>query len=886
MAQVYADEVEDLDQRDRRLPQHRRPRRHEHPGARSARQALREAGRRGAGHRLHDARRRPHGRRQAARRDVLPHRQGARREARRPRVRRKSASRWRSISIRRTCRRSARSAPDRDRRRPTGTARRATSIRSSSTRQAPRAARASSSSSSASSATRCSASTTPRVQAYELALQCDADNEDAALPLVERVHRHASSGPRPSRSPRCSSRRRGKRERGEQHTLHNMLGTVAAALGKDDKALKAYQAAHQLDLTDQETIRGLADVCFRLKDWAERAHQLPEGAHRLGEDETEERADVYYKLGCIKREQGQAKQAINNFEKALGVEPRAPPDARSAGRRLRPSARTGSRSAAYKRQILDNVFDGDERFKMLDRDRRHLGREGEEPAEGASRPRRGARPRAEEPRRCFHKLLAALPGDRQLAEDGRHAAAHRRHRDQARAQAQVHLHDGADLPRQARRSGRARSSSSTRRSISNPSFLEAFERINKILTAQKDWKQLERAFRKMLHRVAGKGNTDLEYNLWHDLGLIYRDRLQRRDAAASRRSRWRRALKPDELHERQILAELYETTEQLDRRSTSSSTILAARPDARRSVPRALPALPREADVRPGVVHVPRRSPSCARPTRRSSASSRTTAPQGMIAGEEPARQRAVDQEPLPRGREPLHRQDLRDDRGRGAHGEDRSSSRHEASCRCSTSASSRIRRPRRSPSRKTFGWAAQVLGDPVPGALRPQRRARRARRGADRRRRRRSPGRRCSPASRRRSSRSSSASTSRITAASTTSRRCSRRVTELTVLLFAGIKMVAPEHAGAGGHRRSRSSPRRTSSRSTCSRCSSRGCAWSCKKFIEDGAKANIKRWIQCVELTACRAGPAALRRSRDREEDHRRRAAAARRPVRRRTS
>jgi hypothetical protein len=27
-------------------------------------------------------------------------------------------------------------------------------------------------------------------------------------------------------------------------------------------------------------------------------------------------------------------------------------------------------------------------------------------------------------------------------------------------------------------------------------------------------------------------------------------------------------------------------------------------------------------------------------------------------------------------------------------------------------------------------------------------------------------------------------------------------------------------------------------------------------KRFIEEGAKANIKRWNQAVELTACRAG------------------------------
>src|SRR5882757_5314243 len=55
----------------------------------------------------------------------------------------------------------------------------------------------------------------------------------------------------------------------------------------------------------------------------------------------------------------------------------------------------------------------------------------------------------------------------------------------------------------------------------NPGLLEAFERINKILTGQKDWKALERAFRKMLRRLsttsgAGDGksaNADLEFNL-------------------------------------------------------------------------------------------------------------------------------------------------------------------------------------------------------------------------------------------------------------------------------------------------------------------------------------------------------------------------------------
>jgi tetratricopeptide (TPR) repeat protein len=42
----------------------------------------------------------------------------------------------------------------------------------------------------------------------------------------------------------------------------------------------------------------------------------------------------------------------------------------------------------------------------------------------------------------------------------------------------------------------------------NPEYLGAFERINKILTQQKNWKQLERSYRKMIHRIAGKGKPE------------------------------------------------------------------------------------------------------------------------------------------------------------------------------------------------------------------------------------------------------------------------------------------------------------------------------------------------------------------------------------------
>ena len=111
----------------------------------------------------------------------------------------------------------------------------------------------------------------------------------------------------------------------------------------------------------------------------------------------------------------------------------------------------------------------------------------------------------------------------------------------------------------------------------NPSYLEAFERINKILTNQRAWKQLERSYRKMIHRIAGKGNTDLEHTLWHQLGLIYRDRLQQAETAIEA-FKMASVTKPDSMVIHQILAELYEVNERWDDGIVEQRVLLAADP--------------------------------------------------------------------------------------------------------------------------------------------------------------------------------------------------------------------------------------------------------------------------------------------------------------------
>jgi CheY-like chemotaxis protein/cytochrome c-type biogenesis protein CcmH/NrfG len=58
----------------------------------------------------------------------------------------------------------------------------------------------------------------------------------------------------------------------------------------------------------------------------------------------------------------------------------------------------------------------------------------------------------------------------------------------------------------------------------DPRRLEAFAALEQILTRHKDWRRLERQYRKLIHRV-GDGDPDLQLRLWWNLAEIYRTRI-------------------------------------------------------------------------------------------------------------------------------------------------------------------------------------------------------------------------------------------------------------------------------------------------------------------------------------------------------------------------
>jgi tetratricopeptide (TPR) repeat protein len=93
----------------------------------------------------------------------------------------------------------------------------------------------------------------------------------------------------------------------------------------------------------------------------------------------------------------------------------------------------------------------------------------------------------------------------------------------------------------------------------DPNDLKSFERIDKLVTAARDWKTQTRSYRRQLKRMGTDVSPEQRpalLTLWHGLGEIYRTRL-RDVAAAAAAFEVAVGLDPDSLERRRILAELH-----------------------------------------------------------------------------------------------------------------------------------------------------------------------------------------------------------------------------------------------------------------------------------------------------------------------------------------
>lgn len=390
------------------------------------------------------------------------------------------------------------------------------------------------------------------ISVWEAALKQDADNEEAALPLAEeycKTKRWADAVPLLD----SLVKRAGKREPEEQHRLSFMLGEAALETGDTEAAIKALTKASQLDQQHLPTLLALSSAYYRASNWdqAFKYYQMLLVHHRdaLGKDEI---TDVFYKLGVVKREQGDRRKALNMFDKALEEDAQHRPTLEAVVG-LYQAASDWEQVIHFKKKVLE-LTDGEERFAMLEEI-------GDLWSEKLKNPQKAIE--------SYHDASELKPKDHKILHKLLMLYQSTKHWDQAieiiqriadldervQAKSKYAYTVAVILRDEVKDADRAVEHFNKSLDLDH-SQLKAFEAINKILNAKKDWKALERAYRKMLHRVTGKGDKELEFNLWHALGVIYRDRMKSPENAVEA-FKVAASLQPENATEHQILAELF-----------------------------------------------------------------------------------------------------------------------------------------------------------------------------------------------------------------------------------------------------------------------------------------------------------------------------------------
>lgn len=387
---------------------------------------------------------------------------------------------------------------------------------------------------------------------YERALQSDGDNVVAAEPLVNyyvEQNRFKEADPLLDMLIRLGQ----KRSSQEMQELQRKSGLVSVELGNLDKALKAYQAAYDLDTSHLPTLLKLADIYYRKALWdkAFKFYQMVLVHHRE-KQKKEEIVDIFYRLGHIKAEVKERRKALNMFDKALEIDSKHKDTLREVIL-LHDEGKNYEQVIHFKKELLDAVED-DERFDLMVEigDIWHEKLRNPQKAISSYNDALEVKPHS---RPVLHKVLPLYQSTKQWQKVVETIQQVADMEEDSIKLGRLYYSIGVIYRDEIKNADEAVEcfNRSLDASLEN---LKAFEAIDRILTQRKDWKNLERAYRKMLHRIAGKGRPDLEINLWHFLGEIYRTRMNQYEPAAEA-FKMASKLDPDNLLRHEILAELY-----------------------------------------------------------------------------------------------------------------------------------------------------------------------------------------------------------------------------------------------------------------------------------------------------------------------------------------
>lgn len=395
---------------------------------------------------------------------------------------------------------------------------------------------------------------------YEYAFHTDPTNEAAARALLDpfvRAQRWSDA------QPACELLLNAATRDGESDRVFDLLrlaSRIALANGNGERSLLAAIAAYDMRPHDAKARAALVDVVCRKRADADTRARTRGAIDAIVADASGLRVADIVKLGQIRRADGDCDGAVSLFCHALAIEG----DCRTALRELGEAfaqQNDWKRAAGCKLRLARASESNDERYDLL-----------VETADIWEK-------QAGSTRRAAHVLeeaLAAKPGDlaalRRLVvlygelslwdklADALRTIADAEDEPDLKAKslyalAQVMREKIGDARRAARLYDEVLDVDEKR--------LDAFERLVRIFTELRDWNELRLAYSKMIGRVHDGDDTSLKHALYHQLGLVYRDRLGD-GARALDAFRCASRLAPDNEEDRKIVLELLIVMDQLD----------------------------------------------------------------------------------------------------------------------------------------------------------------------------------------------------------------------------------------------------------------------------------------------------------------------------------
>ncbi|MFL5304124.1 MAG: tetratricopeptide repeat protein [Polyangia bacterium] len=392
---------------------------------------------------------------------------------------------------------------------------------------------------------------------YARVMQLDPEHVETGEPLAQIYFKREEWAPLVPVL-EMLARKADKKTNRELTQLYHRLAKAADRLGENEKALKYYKQSYDLDSTYLPTLVDRAGLLYRLEHWddAFRIYQTILVHHRDTQKD-DEIVDIFFRLGRIKLKLNERTKAVNMFEKALEIQP-------------------GHRATLQ--ALIELYTDAGDFEAVIKQKRALLAAPATQPEEKFTISEEIAgiyKDKLNNPQKAIAAHLEALnykPNDRQLLHSLLDLFSETKQWKKAMEilTKLAELESGKVKARYLVAAGNIANYElhSTDEAVElynqaldeDPDDLKAFERIDKIMTAKKDWKNQERNYRRMIKRIGQEPPAErkpTQIALWHGLGEIYRSRLKDFKAATAAFEVCVQ-LDPDATPRHQILAELYQ----------------------------------------------------------------------------------------------------------------------------------------------------------------------------------------------------------------------------------------------------------------------------------------------------------------------------------------